>query len=73
MRVAFEVLRRRTDSFIADAVIFEIAPLVLTRAVPSGLFGYDKPLSSRDMEAFGDLRQETKEEDDDAQTAHLSP
>jgi hypothetical protein len=35
MRVAFEALRRRTDGFITDAVIFEIAPFVLRGPCPS--------------------------------------
>jgi hypothetical protein len=47
MSVAFEALRRRTDGFITDAVIFEVAPFVLTRAVSQ----YDQSLPSRDIEA----------------------
>ena len=48
MTVAFELLRRRTEDFIADAVILKIVPLGLTRAVLLGLM-YDQSLLSRDI------------------------
>ena len=46
--VAFEVLRRRTEGCIADALILKINPLVLTMPVPLG-FMYDQSLLSRDI------------------------
>jgi hypothetical protein len=60
---------KNTSGFIANAMTFKIAS-VLMRAAPPSRCGYDQPLSSRDVEAGEDLRQETKEEEDDAQTAH---
>jgi len=47
MSVTFEVLQRRTDSFIADAVIFKIDLLVLMRAGPLGFVGMTAPMRFR--------------------------